>query len=146
MPTGRDRDRNGEKNFSGSAPGSNPTGRDRDEKTQSRRALFTVLIQHESADYQWYQILRNTLLNMNTETDEAKKEMIDYCRKYYQKEEVVLGAIDEFERSYTSSCQAVQWYTRNLFPFNFVNKVLRAEDVNALFKLRYFIVALCKNL
>ncbi|CAF1588137.1 unnamed protein product, partial [Didymodactylos carnosus] len=64
---------------------------------------------HESADYQWYQILRNTLLNMNTETDEAKKEMIDYCRKYYQKEEVVLGAIDEFERSYTSSCQSISY-------------------------------------
>jgi hypothetical protein len=99
-------------------------------------------LEQESAGYLWYKLLRDTLLQMNRNETDDKQEFIDFCRSYYVNDPVSLKAIDDFEKTYTSS-NAIQWYTKNFFPFNFINKALRTEDVTSLYKLRYFIVALC---
>ncbi|CAF0916894.1 unnamed protein product [Didymodactylos carnosus] len=102
-------------------------------------------LDNESVDYSFYQTLRDILLHADIPTRNAKQEMIDYCRSYYHRDDVSLKQIDAFFQSYKST-EAVQWYTKNFFPFNFVNKALRTEDVDALFNLRYFIIDLCKQL
>ncbi|CAF1133613.1 unnamed protein product [Didymodactylos carnosus] len=111
-----------------------------DKKNKSIRNL-----EHESIDFLWYQLLRDTLMNMNTHTDEAKQEMIDYCRLYYHNDIIRLKQIDEFEKTYHSS-NAIQWYTKDCFAYRFVNKALRIENVEALYKLRYFIADIYKNI
>ncbi|CAF1259727.1 unnamed protein product [Didymodactylos carnosus] len=82
---------------------------------------------------------------MNTHTDEAKQEMIDYCRLYYHNDIIRLKQIGELEKTYHSS-NAIQWYTKDCFAYRFVNKALRIENVEALYKLRYFIADIYKNI
>ncbi|CAF4251198.1 unnamed protein product, partial [Rotaria magnacalcarata] len=53
--------------------------------------------------------------------------------------------INTFEQTYKSS-DAIYWYTKDSFLYRFVNKALRTEDIEALFRLRYFLKDLCKNL
>ncbi|CAF1371238.1 unnamed protein product [Didymodactylos carnosus] len=98
-------------------------------------------LEQDSADYLWYQLLRDTMQKFKTDT--SKQDM--YCRSYYQGDGVSLKAVDNFHQSYDST-QTIRWYTKNFFPFKFVNHALRTEDIDALYNLRFFIVDLCKSL
>jgi hypothetical protein len=102
-------------------------------------------LQYESSNYLWYQLFRDTLMTMETENDQCKQQLIDYCRSYYRLNKKCLEQIDTFEQTYQSS-DAIRWYTKDSFLYRFVNKALRTEDIEALFRLRYFIKDLCKNL
>jgi tetratricopeptide (TPR) repeat protein len=149
-------------------------------------SIFTLFSHHnksirnlesESVRYLWYQLLRDTLMNM--ETYDSKQEMLDYCRTYYHNDCVMLKEIDEFEKKFQSTetirdysrsspnkiqmkelqtvnsnkseprfqpSNAIQWYTNNSFPFKFINQALRTENIDALYKLRYFLIDICRNL
>ncbi len=102
-------------------------------------------LEEESTGYLWYKLLHDTLVRMDRNETIDKQEFLDFCRFYYVNDPLRLKAIDDFEKNSTAS-NAIQWYTKNFFPFNFVNKALRTEDVTALYKLRYFIIALCEQL
>ncbi|CAF1114702.1 unnamed protein product [Didymodactylos carnosus] len=102
-------------------------------------------LEQESINYLWYQLLRDTLMTMETQTEQSKQEMIDYCRLYFHSNSTYLKQIDEFQQTYRSS-DAIRWYTKDCFLFRFVNKALRTENIESLFQLRYFIKDLCKNL
>lgn len=102
-------------------------------------------LEHESSSYLWYQLFRDTLMTMHTETDQCKQQLINYCRSYYRLNKKYLEDINTFEQTYKSS-DAIRWYTKDSFLYRFVNKALRTEDIEALFRLRFFIKDLCKNL
>ncbi|CAF1470880.1 unnamed protein product, partial [Didymodactylos carnosus] len=103
-------------------------------------------LEQESVNYLQYHLLRDTLLNMVTETEESKQEMLDYCRVYFHGQSKRLEQINEFEKTYQSS-DAILWYTKtNTFVYQFINHALRTENFEALYSLRYFIIDLCKNL
>ncbi|CAF2128491.1 unnamed protein product [Rotaria magnacalcarata] len=102
-------------------------------------------LEHESNNYLWYQLFRDTLMTMHTETEQCKQQLIDYCRSYYRSNKKFLEDINTFEQTYKSS-DAIYWYTKDSFLYRFVNKALRTEDIEALFRLRYFLKDLCKNL
>ncbi|CAF4013584.1 unnamed protein product [Rotaria sordida] len=102
-------------------------------------------LEYESCNYLWYQLFRDTLMTMQTETEQCKQQLIDYCRSYYRFNKKYLEEIDIFEQTYVSS-DAIRWYTKDSFLYRFVNKALRTEDIEALFRLRYFIKDICKNL
>ncbi|CAF3503505.1 unnamed protein product [Rotaria sp. Silwood1] len=90
--------------------------------------LFNILIQ------QIHLILKHlSIFNLFNHTD---KPILDL--EYESK-------IDIFEQTYVSS-DAIRWYTKDSFLYCFVNKALRTEDIEALFRLRYFIKDICKNL
>jgi tetratricopeptide (TPR) repeat protein len=76
---------------------------------------------------------------------DARQQMLNECRKYYQGNPYQLTIIDEFERAYCAA-DAIRWYTRPCFLFRLVNKALRTEDITALFIFRYFITDLCASL
>ncbi|CAF1304987.1 unnamed protein product [Didymodactylos carnosus] len=102
-------------------------------------------LEYETADYSFYQILRDTLMKMQTKADESKQDMLNYCRYYYQSNMSYLKQTDQFEKEY-QPCEAIRWFTKDWFLFRFVNKALRTENIDALFKLRYFIIDLCTQL
>ncbi|CAF0794152.1 unnamed protein product [Didymodactylos carnosus] len=77
-------------------------------------------LEEESVDYSWHQLLRDALMSMNSQTQECKLEMLDYCRLYYRYNPTYLKQIDEFECT--------------------------SEDIDGLYKFRFFIVALCQKL
>ncbi|UJR11082.1 hypothetical protein I4U23_015264 [Adineta vaga] len=108
---------------------------------QSNRSMRNL--EHESAYYAWYQLLHDSLISIEPET--SKKEMLEYCRFYYANDRISLRQIDQFEQTY-NLFEAIRWYTNNYFPFNFINKALRSEDIDALYNLRSFIICLSKQL
>ncbi|CAF1488398.1 unnamed protein product [Didymodactylos carnosus] len=90
------------------------------------------------------QLIKDILIGME-HTDEAKREMIQFCRQQYEENDGELRCINEFERDYRPS-KAIWWYTRESFLYRILNKALRIQDIDVLYKLRFFIADLHKQL
>ncbi|CAF3857202.1 unnamed protein product [Rotaria magnacalcarata] len=88
------------------------------------------------ASFMYFQLLIDVLLSINV--GNAKQDMINKCRQQYDGNEVQLKTIDDFEKSYTFNT-AIQWYTSDTFIYRILNKALRVQDIDTLFKIRFFI-------
>lgn len=86
------------------------------------------------------QLLKDILLNERKDDseDSSKKQMLDFCREYYQNNNSELEIIDEFEREFFPE-HAFYWYTRDCFLYKILNKALWTPEPAVLYKLRYFI-------
>ena len=109
------------------------------EKQKSTRDLSK-----ESASFLWFQLFKDVLLRM-PRSEEAKREMIEQCRQYYRGNPEELRNIDEFARTYTAQ-DTIRWYTKQCFIYRLCNKALRTEDIELLYRFRYYIQDLCKHL
>ena len=92
----------------------------------------------------WWKFFHEILQHIQ-HTDIAKDEYTALCREYYAKNEHVLRQIEEFEKTYTSNA-AISWYTRESFFYSLLNKILRIESLNHIFKLRLIITDLVSDL
>ncbi|CAF0712006.1 unnamed protein product [Adineta steineri] len=119
------------------------------EIVQQTEAIFDVLDQEEKAlrnlraelgPFIWRQLFKTMPHSLD-----ARQQMIDECRSYYQGNLKELAIIDEFEQTYHTS-DAIYWYTRPCFLFRLMNKALRIGDIVTLYIFRYFITDLCTNL
>ena len=72
---------------------------------------------------------------------EAKRQMLNEIHAFYRGKSKPLGDIHRFSGTYNSS-DAINWYTKSGFLYNIVNRVLRTEDIRALYIFRYFILDL----
>jgi tetratricopeptide (TPR) repeat protein len=88
--------------------------------------------------------LINVLKEM-PQTVQAKQQMIDKCKHYYQTNNSELNRIQQFEETYQSS-DAIRWYTEESFLYKLLNKALRIEDVSLLYIFRFYIIDLCKQI
>ncbi|CAF0744245.1 unnamed protein product [Adineta steineri] len=119
------------------------------EIVQQTEAIFDVLdredrafrdLRAELGPFLWRQIFKTMPHSLD-----ARQQMIDECRSYYQGNPSELAVIDEFEQTYRTS-DAIYWYTRSCFLFRLMNKALRIGDIVTLYTFRYFITDLCINL
>lgn len=78
-------------------------------------------------------------------TPESRAEMLMECRHICKNNEQALTEINTFDKMYESNA-ALQWYSRDTFLFRIVNKVLRSNNVNTMFNLRYFLTDLYTQL
>ncbi|CAF3990748.1 unnamed protein product [Didymodactylos carnosus] len=100
----------------------------------------------ENATFMWYHFLIRILLLMPaTRTDLAKNEMLEECRLYYKDNQTVQNNINKFEKDYKSE-KAVWWYTCDGFIYRLLNKALRTQNIEAIFKFRFFIADLQRQL
>ncbi|CAF3710860.1 unnamed protein product, partial [Didymodactylos carnosus] len=98
----------------------------------------------ESAAFMWNQLLMDVLLRMPT-SDESKMEMLTECESYYRDNAKELEKIKDFRLNYSSDA-AVWWYTRDSFVYRLLNKALRTRDIDIIFKFRFFIADLYRQL
>jgi tetratricopeptide (TPR) repeat protein len=78
-------------------------------------------------------------------SNEAKEELLDVCRQYYQDNFTILDDINNFANNYDEkSC--IWWYTAETFVYKLINKALRTEDIEQLYTFRYYIADLSKQL
>ncbi|CAF3688350.1 unnamed protein product [Rotaria socialis] len=101
-------------------------------------------LSNESARFMWFQMLIEILIKME-HTDEAKSDLIEICRKQYKNDLVQSKRIDEFEKTYTAD-KAASWYTRDSFVYRLLNKALRTENIDIIYKFRSFIADLHQQL
>ncbi|CAF4563423.1 unnamed protein product, partial [Didymodactylos carnosus] len=86
----------------------------------------------------------DVLLRM-PKSDESKMEMLTECESYYRDNDQELEKINDFRLNYSSDA-AVWWYTRDSFVYRLLNKALRTRDIDIIFKFRFFITDLYRQL
>lgn len=88
------------------------------------------------------------MLELEDDDEEAKQEMISYCRKTYHDDSRALKIIDKFENESINenTKNAILWYTRNSIIFRCINQVLASGNISIIYSYRYFIKLLCKQL
>ncbi|CAF4052276.1 unnamed protein product [Rotaria sp. Silwood1] len=102
-----------------------------------RKQKSVKQLNKENVNFVWTQILLENLIRM-PRTDIDKSDMLGECRNYYKYNPKEIEKINEFEQDYDSEF-AIWWYTRDCFAFRLLNKALRIEDIDMLYKLRFFI-------
>jgi tetratricopeptide (TPR) repeat protein len=91
------------------------------------------------------QALKDILLDADEKRD-LKKEMVEFCREKYAGNTIQLKLIDEFETSF-QPVNAIQWYSRQeAFVYKMLTRAFRILDADILYKLRYFIQHLHRQL
>lgn len=105
--------------------GDNLTSASIQDKTNKQEGLFM-----------YSQLLKEIFLQMKH--DDSTEEMIRMLRTEYANNKTQLQFLDEFERDYESS-QAIRWYTRDGPPYKVVNKALRTQNIDILYKMRTFL-------
>ncbi|CAF1096751.1 unnamed protein product [Rotaria sordida] len=98
----------------------------------------------ESVSFMWFQLLIKILINME-HADSAINEMINLCRKQYKNNEKVLNQIEEFSINYDKD-HATEWYSKDIFLFRLLNRALRTENFDVIYKFRSFIADLHHHL
>ena len=99
----------------------------------------------EKVTFLWLQLLTSILLHMPQLKEEAHKEMVNVCRWEYRDNSNGLNVIKEFTENYTSD-QAIHWYTRDSFLYRLLNKALRSQNIDIIFKFRLIIADVYKQL
>ncbi|CAF3439470.1 unnamed protein product [Rotaria sp. Silwood1] len=95
--------------------------------------------------FAYIQVLKDILLETDEKTD-LKKQMLDFCRYVYADNAIQLSFIDEFEHRFRPD-EAVQWYLREeTFLFKMLTRTFRIPEPDILFKLRFFIQYLHRQL
>ncbi|CAF4155923.1 unnamed protein product [Didymodactylos carnosus] len=98
----------------------------------------------ESTVFMWNQLLMDVLLRM-PKSDESKTELLTECESYYRDNDKELEKINDFRLNYSSDA-ALSWYTRDSFVYRLLNKALRTRDIDIIFKFRFFIADLYRQL
>lgn len=86
------------------------------------------------------QLLKETLLKKDNESN-LKKDFIHFCRYHYNGNNIELNFIEEIEQNFKLD-QSIWWYTRYCFIRKMLNRALRTEEIDILYKMRWFIQAL----
>ncbi|CAF1592262.1 unnamed protein product, partial [Didymodactylos carnosus] len=98
----------------------------------------------EGATFMWFQLLIEILTHMEYSKSE-KRELLQICQVQYRHNDAENKKIVEFETTYSAN-QAVWWYTRDSFLFRLLNKALRTENFDIIYKFRSFIADLHRQL
>ena len=98
----------------------------------------------QSAEFLWFQLFNYVILRL-PRNQQAKKQMLEICRRYYHGNLNQLELIDEFDCNYQPEV-AIQWYSKQSFVYKLINKALRSEDIDQLYTFRFFIGDLSENL
>jgi hypothetical protein len=113
---------------------------------ESPTTSLSLIVYNEEHARLFFAVQRtiDTLLSM-PHTAESRNEMLDECRRICENNDRVLAEINTFDQMYQSNA-ALQWYSRDTFLFRIINKVLRSNNVNTMFNLRYFLADLYEQL
>ena len=91
----------------------------------------------QSAKFMWYQAVL-TVLPFMAKYCNSKDEMIAECRASYHNDEIERKKINEFVSNYAPK-NAFWWYTYDSFIYRLLNKALRTQNIEIIFKFRFFI-------
>lgn len=95
--------------------------------------------------FNYVQTLKDVLLDADEERN-LKKEMIDFCREKYANNVFQLKLISQFEKTFPLD-SAIQWYSwKETFLYKMLTRAFRNLDVDILYKLRFFIQHLHRQL
>ena len=83
------------------------------------------------------QLLIDCLLRLKSSSNE-KKELVSFCKDYYQHNPYQLKIIKEFDQTYSSD-RVIWWFTRYGFLSRILTKAFREENWDLLLRFRFFL-------
>ena len=101
-----------------------------------------------SKDYVWFiqfQMLVEIIIRLEN-SEQAKKDIISICQKYYWKNTCEQCKIKKFEEEADDLSRVIYWYTAESFLIHLLNKVCSTEDVDHLYYFRLVISNLHKQI
>jgi tetratricopeptide (TPR) repeat protein len=122
-------------------------------------SVLTNSVNREQVSLMYSQLIRDLFLVLKHPTDQphhALRDMILHFTIQYKGYDHGKALLEEIERDYYSvlsgkantvpQYKSIWWYTRCSFIFETLNKALRTQDIDMLYKMRFFIVDLYKQL
>ena len=109
-----------------------------------QRQRSTRDLSRESGSFLWLRIFKDLVAKLPHD-EQAKQEMIDKLKECYHNNNRQLKLIENFSQDYRSE-NAIRWYTGEPFLYQQLNRALRTEDIDLLYKFRYFISDLSRSL
>ncbi|CAF4363479.1 unnamed protein product [Rotaria socialis] len=94
--------------------------------------------------FTYCQLLKETILCHDDESD-LRKDMLTFCRTHYTHNQDEVHVINEYEKSFIDT-HSIQWYTRHCFLTKILSRAFRTQEIDLLFKMRYFIQCLHKQI
>jgi hypothetical protein len=91
-----------------------------------------------------YQLMMEIVLRLPV-TRESKKDFIKWCLENYSTNSKDKEAIEKFDTTFTPD-QAIVWYTKQSFVYRILGKTFASDDLRLIYKTRYFISSLYKQL
>ena len=111
---------------------------------QSHRSIADL--QTSKVDFQWKQAMIDIILDAPVlPKKNMHRELIDEWRTVYRSNVAETKYIDEFQENYDPS-NAIYWYTRETFLYRMVNMALRTENIVVVWRLRFYIQDLYRQL
>ena len=111
-------------------------------------ALIPVISTHVStttdASFVYQQLLKETMLCRDEEGD-LKRNLIEFSRLHYADNPDEMRNIAEFEIEFLPQ-KAIGWYMRHCFISKILTRALHTQEVDLLFKMRFFIQCLRREL
>ncbi|CAF1117319.1 unnamed protein product [Didymodactylos carnosus] len=89
----------------------------------------------------WYQLIKHVLLHMS-DGPAARQRLLSVCNEYYYANKIILKSVDEFSSTY-SPMNALEWYVKDTFLSRLLDNAFQVNDLNELFKFRFYIKDLC---
>ncbi|CAF3765154.1 unnamed protein product [Rotaria socialis] len=112
--------------------------------TTSLSSWFVFYNPEQSHIFLAHQREIDTLLCM-PHTTQSRDEMLIEFRRICKDDNRALNEINRLEKEYDSK-DAVYWYSREYFLYRIINQALRNNDVESMFKMRYFLTDLYAQL
>jgi hypothetical protein len=94
--------------------------------------------------FMYCQLLKETFSEIEYSVD-AKKALVELCKRAYAGNAAALRVVDEFCSDYERH-SPVWWYTRDCFIYRMLNKALRIHDIEMITKFGFFIKDLHRQL
>ncbi|CAF2632332.1 unnamed protein product [Rotaria sp. Silwood2] len=99
---------------------------------------------NENATFIWYHLIL-IVVRLMTNYGNSKDKVIAEFRVSYYHDAAKQMKINYFEQNY-SPMRAFWWYTRDSFVCRLLNKPLRTQNTEIIFKFRFFINDLCNQI
>ncbi|CAF3125202.1 unnamed protein product [Rotaria sp. Silwood2] len=99
----------------------------------------------ENGNFLWFQLYIAILLRMNYHREQAKANLIQYCKRLYKDDKNELRKLEDFEKTYSPD-DAIKWYTKETPIYHLLNKALRLKNVDLITAFSWFIADIYKQL
>jgi hypothetical protein len=87
--------------------------------------------------FMYSKLLKEIIIDMDFDKT-VKSTFVDFCRVQYQGNVLVLKVIDDFEKN-KEKRSPIWWYTSPTFLYTMLNRALRLQDTEIIWKMGFFI-------
>ncbi|CAF1343162.1 unnamed protein product [Rotaria sordida] len=93
----------------------------------------------ELATFVWFQLLKDLIAKLTSDNEEmAMNDLIEEIKDYYHDNQTKLDTLLE-EIEWYEPRTVIWWYSRQASLSNIINRALRQQDIDLLYKCRHFI-------